>query len=583
MKSKKTSSFILEMIAPFKWLIAGQFLVCIIWGIDLSLRPYILKTILDKITVLTPSLAYEAIKKPAYLYIFLTFFIVLAFRFLSYVCLKIYPPLKKNINTKMMNIMMDQSHDFYQNQFAGSISNKIKEVMDSVGEVVQIIIHAFFSHSFAIIIAIFTLWHARPEFAYGLIFWAVFYIFITLKLSKKSQHLTINAAEVRAKMFGHIVDLLGNISSLRLYNGKKIEQRNLNIILDNHVEAEQRREWYFLKIFGIQGFSFALYQGIIIIWLIHNFKQGKVTPGDFTLILTINISIMDILWSVAQDINRFVEKIGNINLGLEIINQPIKIKDTVEAKPLIAASGAIKFNSVSFGYNDSNLLFDKLNIEIKPGEKVGLVGYSGSGKTTFVNLIMRLFDPVAGNIFIDDQNIKDITIKSLRKNISFVPQDPALFNRSVYDNIIYSRPKASELEVIEAAEAAGAAKFITNLSEGYDTLVGEKGTKLSGGERQRLSIARAYLKTSSILILDEATSALDSITENEIGKALGNLMINKTCLVIAHRLSTILNMDRILVFDKGKIIEQGSHAQLLSTNSLYKQLWSAQAGGFLPN
>ena len=242
----------------------------------------------------------------------------------------------------------------------------------------------------------------------------------------------------------------------------------------------------------------------------------------------------------------------------------------------------IVFDAVKFHYPETESLFNNKSVIIKAGEKVGLVGYSGSGKSTFVNLILRLYDVTGGNIFIDKQNIKDVNQNSLRQNIAIIPQDPYLFHRNLIENIRYGKITASDEEVIKAAKSAHADEFIRKLSKGYKSMVGERGIKLSGGQRQRIAIARAILKNAPILILDEATSQLDSLTENYIQETLWELMKNKTTIVVAHRLSTLLRMDRILVFEKGKIIQDGNHNTLINTHGLYQTLWNTQINGFLP-
>jgi len=259
----------------------------------------------------------------------------------------------------------------------------------------------------------------------------------------------------------------------------------------------------------------------------------------------------------------------------------LEIQDKPNAITLNCTQGQITFNQVKFHYKSTEPLFQNKSIEIQAGQKVGLVGYSGSGKSTFVNLILRLYDVTDGAILIDGQDIRDVTQDSLRENIAMIPQDPSLFHRSLMENIRYGRIDTTDEEVIEAAKKAHAHGFIEKLQQGYGSLVGERGVKLSGGQRQRIAIARAILKNAPILILDEATSQLDSVTENLIQESLWKLMQNKTTIVIAHRLSTLLHMDRILVFDKGKIVEDGTHSDLLARGGVYKNLWDAQVGGFL--
>jgi len=280
----------------------------------------------------------------------------------------------------------------------------------------------------------------------------------------------------------------------------------------------------------------------------------------------------------------FFEYIGNIADGVSIFIQPHEIVDKPEAPDMQVDQGEIEFNDVDFTYPEGLQIFNKLNVTIQPFQKVGLVGFSGSGKSTFVNLILRLFETNHGSILIDGQNILKVTQDSLRENISLIPQDPMLFHRSLMENIRYGRLEASDEEVIEAAKKANAHDFILQTEKGYESLVGERGVKLSGGQRQRIAIARAILKDAHILILDEATSSLDSVTERKIQQGLDRLMRHKTVVVVAHRLSTISHMDRILVFDEGEIVEDGSHDELLEKeNGHYARLWHMQAGGFLPD
>jgi ATP-binding cassette subfamily B protein len=337
-----------------------------------------------------------------------------------------------------------------------------------------------------------------------------------------------------------------------------------------------------MKMHTFQEASFVVFQAICLWWLITGIKNQTVTPGDFALILILNLSIVNCLQNLSREIGTFAESLGNITQGLHTICLPIEIQDKVDAKDLIVTKGDIFFENVQFYYDSSTPLFENKSVRIQSGQKVGLVGYSGSGKSTFVNLILRLFDVTEGRILIDHQDIRDVTQVSLHQAISIIPQDPSLFHRTLMENIRYGKIEASDKEVIESTKRAHAHAFITQLSQGYQSLVGERGVKLSGGERQRIAIARAILKNAPILILDEATSQLDSVTENQIQKSLWNLMQGKTTIVIAHRLSTLLHMDRILVFDQGKIVQDGVHRALLAKAGLYKTLWDAQVGGFLP-
>jgi ATP-binding cassette subfamily B protein len=316
-------------------------------------------------------------------------------------------------------------------------------------------------------------------------------------------------------------------------------------------------------------------------FLVHLYSKNLVTAGDFALIMGLSMETAYMIWFTMSEVEEFNTAVGKCKQSMTSLMVPLEIEDKPGAAVLQCKYGQIAFEDVKFHYKGTNALFQNMSIEIKGGQKVGLVGYSGGGKTTFVNLLLRLYDITDGAILIDGQNISDVTQDSLRASIAMIPQDPSLFHRSIMDNIRYGRIEASDEEVIEAAKKAHAHEFIAKLSLGYDSLVGERGVKLSGGQRQRIAIARAILKNAPILILDEATSQLDSVTENLIQDSLWELMENKTTLVIAHRLSTLLHMDRILVFDKGRIAQDGTHDELLAAGGLYKQLWDAQVGGFL--
>jgi len=569
------------MIKPFRWLVIGQILVASIWAVDLSLRPYVLKIMIDRMPGLPFSQAYTTLLGPALFYLSLSLLAFLIFRLYDWVWLNLNPSLKRYIGTILMERMMAHAPQLYQNNFSGSLGNKIKDVMSQVPDLLKILIDHFYCHGLAIIVAVITLWTVHFKFSLSLCIWVTVFIGGSLILLRKAHDFSEAAAEVRSTIVGTIVDILSNMMSVRLFTAQKEEQRTLKVIFDEYVKADQRRDWFFLKINSLQGGSFVIYQGLSLFWLIQGFYQGNILPGDFVLILTINISIVDFLWSLSKDMGIVAELSGNITQGINLVCSPIDIEDKPDAKELVVQNGEIIFSHVHFRYRNAEPLFENKSVTILPGQKVGLVGYSGGGKTTFFNLILRLFEVNAGHILIDGQDIKDITQNSLRANISVIPQDLSLFHRSLMENIRYGHLVATDAEVIEASKKAHAHEFITHLPQGYNSLVGERGVKLSGGQRQRIAIARAILKNAPILLLDEATSQLDSVIERQIQSSLWQLMENKTTIVIAHRLSTLLHMDRILVFDRGKIIENGTHQDLLAKGGLYKTLWDTQIGGFL--
>ncbi|MBI3900674.1 MAG: ATP-binding cassette domain-containing protein, partial [Chlamydiia bacterium] len=321
---------------------------------------------------------------------------------------------------------------------------------------------------------------------------------------------------------------------------------------------------------GINGF-------VIYLWLHH-----QITTGEVAQVFGTMWNIAAVMWAVGGALPAFFQAFGIAKQAYSVMLDPQDMGDKPDAKELKVKAGEIVFENVSFHYGEKKLFSNK-QANIRGGEKVGLVGFTGAGKSTFINLILRFFPLHSGQILIDGQNIADITLESLRRQIALIPQDPTLFHRTLRENISYGKPEAAEKEILNAAKLAHCDEFIRNIPAGYEAKVGERGTKLSGGEKQRIAIARAMLVDAPILILDEATSSLDSVTEKYIQDSLEKLMQNRTTLVIAHRLSTLSRMDRILVFDKGKIVEEGTHAALMNINGLYTKMWNMQVGGFLPD
>jgi ATP-binding cassette subfamily B protein len=581
MPSQSVPQFVINSTKPFRWWIAAQFLVALIWAVDLSLSPYLLKVMIDRLSGLSSAHAYEVLLWPAFFYVAMSLIINITFRFYDYVWINLNHPLKRHIGFLLMDCMMAHSHQLYQNNFAGSLGTKIKDVMSGIPDFFKTVIDRFFSHALALVIAIGTAWTVNVKFAIALCVWVTIFLAGSFIFSRQARHLSRVSAEVRSTVVGTIVDILSNIMSVRLFTGHIFERKKLAEVLNNYVKADQSRDWFLSKMHVFQWGSFTIYQAISILLLIEGLKQGNISSGDFVLILTISLSIVNCLQGVAKEIGPFAELVGNITQGLKIVLFPLDITDKPDAQPLIVHQGEIIFDQVKFHYKDAKPFFQNKSITIPAGQKVGLVGYSGGGKTTFANLIVRLFDVTSGRILIDGQDICDVIQDSLRAQIGMIPQDPALFHRTLMENIRYGRLDASEEDAIDAAKKAHAHEFIAKLPQGYESLVGERGVKLSGGQRQRIAIARAILKNAPILILDEATSQLDSLTESNIQDSLWNLMQGKTTIVIAHRLSTLLHMDRILVFDQGHIVEDGTHQDLLAKGGLYKILWDAQVGGFL--
>lgn len=582
--SKQIFFYIFKTTRTFPMALGVMVWVATIWAIDLSLRPYVLKIILNKLNIVSEQNVFQELTFPILAYLGLYFILTTSYRMYGYfVELKSIPKMREKISNQALELLIDKSPSYFQNSFLGSIANKVDHLRTDIPEIIQIIIDRFLSHGLALVIAIVTLWHVNYRFAVFIALWTCCFTLGAFLFSKRLARLSENWSEFGSLITGKIVDTLSNILSVQLFTGKHIEKRTLSHTFSKAVLAEEKLEWSYLWMWMILGYSFLCLQAFNFYFLLKGRSEGWITVGDFALVLLINISIIEFLWGLAKDFSRFSKLMGRIGQALNIILDRPLLEDSPQATPLNLTHGQICFDHVGFYYHKDQPIFKDLSITLNAGEKIGLVGYSGSGKSTFVNLILRLHDVTEGQLMIDGQNIKDITQESLHGHIGMIPQDPSLFCRSLWENIRYGRPDASDEDVMNAAKDAYAHDFIMRTAEGYDALVGERGVKLSGGQRQRIAIARAILKNAPILILDEATSALDSVTESQIQRSLWNLMQGKTTLVIAHRLSTLMNMDRILVFDKGQIIEDGSHIDLLKQNGFYKTLWEAQTEGFLPD
>src|SRR3989344_3673316 len=335
------------------------------------------------------------------------------------------------------------------------------------------------------------------------------------------------------------------------------------------------------KIDLIQHILIIIVQSVTLYLMIMLWLQGKISTGTIVLIETYMVMVSNDLWEFGNSLTRFMKSTADMKEMVDIFEITPDILDLKNPEALKIKNGHIVFKDVSFKYQSGQEVFNNFNLDIKPGERVGLVGHSGAGKSTITNLVLRFVDVVDGSIIIDGQDIRNVTQDDLRSTISFVPQESVLFHRTIRENISYGKQNATDEEIISAAKKAHADEFISKLHKKYDTFVGERGVKLSGGERQRVAIARAMLKDSPILILDEATSSLDSVSESYIQDAFNELMKGKTTMVIAHRLSTVQKMDRIIVLDHGKIAEEGTHKELLDKNGVYAELWSHQTGGFL--
>ncbi len=484
-------------------------------------------------------------------------------------------------------LMLAQSLGFYQDEFAGRVSAKVMQtalavrevVLTTVGMVVYVLVYFL---STGVILVSLDGWLLVPFVMWAVLFGLTMKLLIP-KLAKTAQR----QADARSLMTGRITDAYSNIATVKLFSHGAREARYAKESMEEFmvtVHAQMRLATLLDSCTFAINALLTLSTAVIGVWLWHS---GSVSAGAVAVAITMSFRINGLSQYIMWESAMLFENIGTVTDGMKTLSKPHTIVDKPAALPLKVEQGTISFEHVDFSYESGKPLLNGFNLNIKAGEKVGLIGRSGAGKSTLVNLLLRFYEPQSGKILIDGQNVEDITQESLRAQIGLVTQDTSLLHRSVRDNIIYGRPNASDDEMIQAAEKAEAADFIPQLSDaqgrtGYDAHVGERGVKLSGGQRQRIAIARVMLKDAPILLLDEATSALDSEVEAAIQQSLDKMMDGKTVIAIAHRLSTIAAMDRLIVLDKGKIVEEGTHAELLEKGGLYAKLWAHQSGGFLP-
>lgn len=505
-------------------------------------------------------------------------------RFLGYLNYRFQPAIKNKIVSETFKFVLDSSQQFFHDNLSGRISSQIVTLADNIARILYPIASIFIRSLSLLLIALVSTYFVNPMFFYTLGLWSIAFLSFSYFMSKHLVKLSDIYTDSESMISGQLVDSITNVSNIRIFARRLFEVSRLDHSLLVTKEKFQKKELFLVSIHCVQGALIALMLSFMIYFLIHLYGKHEVSIGDFALILGITMDVAYVTWFTMSQVDEFHQAIGKCKQSLSCLVVPQDIQDQEDAKDLEITKGQIAFSDVKFCYKGTiEALFQNKSVVIEGGQKVGLVGYSGSGKSTFVNLVLRLYDVTEGCIFIDGQDIRAVTQDSLRKQIAMIPQDPSLFHRSLMENIRYGRIESADEEVIEAAKKAHAHEFICKLPQGYDSPVGERGVKLSGGQRQRIAIARAILKNAPILVLDEATSQLDSVTENDIQESLRELMQDKTtAIVIAHRLSTLLHMDRIMVFEQGKIVEDGTHAELIACKGLYKTLWDAQVGGFLP-
>ena len=559
--------------------------VSIIWAVNETFFPYFLKQIVNTLQEYhgNPADVYAALKWVLLLLVLFWVVSTIVSRVQNIMQIYTFPRFRASIREAVFNYVKSHSHEYFASNFAGSIANKIADLPTSCQTVLEIFCLQFVTAAVGVVIVFCMMWNTKPLFAMILIVWLFIHISITLIFLRSGNQLWEAHSESVSVLTGKIVDAFSNILNMRLFARGKYESQYLKRFQEDEIRKSKNAMWQIaIMEIGIAINGLFLILGMVFL-LIHGWIQHWVTLGDFTQVAMQSFWLLGWIWYISFQLTLFVREKGTIDNALGLIRKGHDLVDIKGAIPINITKGEIKFDDVTFEYQINKPVFNHLNLTIPAGQKVGLVGFSGSGKSTFVNLILRFYDLHSGKIIIDGQNIADVLQDSLRAQIAMIPQDPALFHRTLMENIRYGRLDATDEEVIHAATLAHCHEFIEKLDEGYESLVGERGIKLSGGQRQRIAIARAMLKNAPILILDEATSSLDSITEKLIQESLHVLMSGRTTIVVAHRLSTLVDMDRIIVFHNGQISEEGTKESLLAAKGHFADLWNMQTDGFLPD
>lgn len=574
-------AFIASITRPHLWFMLGAFLFATIASASGAVSPLVLKYFVDTmLSVGDPLLHAKELIFWTALYFGLFVAGHIGWRVSGFIGMEWLTRARATASKKLYEYVSLHSHSYFSNRFAGSVSSKISHASDGSSRLMEDTIWHYYPGIISLLVAVVLI--STVHVYLGAVYIGLIAMLVGLNsfLVAKRNPYVVAASEASSALSGVGVDMLTNINAVRQYAREKEELRYIGTFIEDN-RLKQIKEWRWSEwSLVLNGVCIIITFCVMVVIIALLFVRGQASVGDVILVVSMVTQSSWILEYIGLSMGSVVRTYGEIREGLQDIAKPYEITDRNDAKNLSVKQGAVSFTDVSFSYENQNV-FASLNLHIAPGERVGLVGTSGAGKTTLVSLLLRQHDISGGTISIDGQNITEVTQASLRAAIAVVPQDSQLFHRTIRENIIYGKSDATNDEVLEAAKMAYADEFIDVLPEKYDTLVGERGVKLSGGQRQRVVIARAILKNAPILVLDEATSALDSASEVVIQKALHTLMAGKTVIAIAHRLSTLREMDRIVVLDKGVVVESGTHDELVQMGGVYAGLWAHQVGGFI--
>ena len=579
---KKITQVIWSSMRTYKWSVFLIFALTLIASVCGVIVPLFYKSFFDVLSQTTPAASrVSALIRLIIIIISINGFSWFCWRVVTFVNNYFQPKVKKDLETSSFSYMMDHSYTFFSNAFVGSLVRKVHRLANAFEKLMDEMLWNIFTLFVIVVGDLIVLFTRDVRLGIVLMICVFAMVFFNVAFATWKMKYDYEKSLIDSESTAVMSDALTNNITIKLFTSQTEEKKIFGDVMERWRQAQTR-------LWNYDGIAESIQSGLMVIAEFSMFyvaiglwEKGLLTIGDFALIQSFMVGIFMRVWNLGKSVRHIYEALADAAEMIEILDTPYEVKDFPKAKSLVVSDASIKFDAVTFKFNQTRAVLNGLSMHIAPHEKIALVGPSGAGKSTITKLLLRFHDVESGVISIDGQNIAKVTQNSLRENVAMVPQEPILFHRSLLDNIRYGRPTATDEEVIEAAKRARCHDFIMELSEKYNTFVGERGIKLSGGERQRIAIARAILKNAPILVLDEATSSLDSESESLIQAALDELMKGKTTIVIAHRLSTIMRMDRILVIDQGKVVDSGTHDELLQKEGIYKKLWEIQAGGFI--
>ncbi len=575
-KSTSPMRFLLASSRPYHfWMTLALGAVVLAASSSVAI-PYAFKAIVDAAT----RSAYDDLAWGAVAYVAITLGSNLLWRASGFAGMRWVTGTRATGRYMLTSYVTRHSHQYFSDRFAGSLSSKITHAANGVKDIVDQLLWSFLGFIVSVIASFIIVFATNANIAYIFLAWVAVITPLNVVLSRRRVPISAATQRAETELGGATVDMLTNMGAVEEYARRPFELERIKKFIIYRRTTGLRNWTYGETVLIINNILQAVFISGMIWGVITLARAGSITPGDIILILTVVIFMEDRLTFIGNKFNSFADVWGTVEESLSDILVDHSVTDRQDAKDIVIKKGEIIFDNISFDYGGTRV-FENLSFTISAGQKVGLVGRSGAGKSTLVKLLLRHYDLNSGAINIDGADIAGITKESLRHAIAIVPQEPMLFHRSIRHNIEYGKDNATSEEVERAARSAEAHEFIRAIPQGYDALVGERGVKLSGGQRQRIAIARVFVKDAPLLLLDEATSSLDSESEVAVQKALLNLMQGRTVIAIAHRLSTLRAMDRLIVLDHGKIIEDGTHDELIKKNGLYSVLWKHQAGGFL--